>query len=144
LISPLASQPVIEASLAIPSDLHLSGAQNAAVARLAFAPQLSLAVLQRGSAKGTPDLWVCDVIARHRAFLREILLDGLLVKERILDKSRTEAALSGEVTRSKAHASAIIVQLYIECWLRRWAGTRTSPESLAAPIRAPEAAAGAA
>lgn len=111
---------MIEASLAIPSDLHLSGAQNAAVASRAFAPQLSSAVLQRGTAKGTPDLWLCDIIARHRAFLREILLDGLLIKERTLDKTRTEAALSGEVSRSKAQASAIIVQLYIESWLRRW------------------------
>lgn len=144
LISPLASQPLIEASLAIPSDLHLSGAESAAVARHAFAPQLSPAVLQRGTAKGTPDLWLRDIIARQRPFLREVLLDGLLIKEGILDKSRMEAALSGEVNRSKAHASALIVQLYIECWLRRWAGACTSPEYLAEPGGFPGSVAGAA
>jgi len=119
-LSPLASQPLCEAFLAIPGDFNIESSQSAAIARRAFAPQLSHAVLDRGKGKGAPDLWLTDVIAQNRPFLRELLLDGLLVRNGVLDKRKTEAALSDDINRSKALVSDIIVQLYIESWLRQW------------------------
>lgn len=120
-VSPLASQPLVEAFLAIPADFHICDSQNAAVARQAFASQLSADVLARGTAKGTPELWLRDTITRNRRFLRELLLDGLLVKERILDRRKVDDALSGSLTHAKSSVVDIITQLYIESWLRRWA-----------------------
>jgi asparagine synthase (glutamine-hydrolysing) len=122
LLSPLASQPIIEECLAIPADFHIAGAGSAAVARRAFGSLLSPEVLGRGKAKGNPEPWLSEVITRNRPFLRELLLEGILVRERILDKRKTDLALSGEITRSSARVADIIVQLYIEAWLRRWLG----------------------
>jgi asparagine synthase (glutamine-hydrolysing) len=129
-LSPLVSQPVVEASLTIPAQLHISGGAHAAVARRAFAPQLSTAVLSRGRSKGTSDYWLRDVIVRNRPFLRELLLEGALVKERILDRRKTELALSGEVSGSRVGVVDVLTQLYIECWLRRWTGNAGSDRPL--------------
>lgn len=122
LLAPLASQPVVEATLAIPADFHIAGSASAAVARRAFGHLLSAEVLGRGKAKGNPESWLSEVIGRNRPFLRELLLDGILVKERILDRRKTELALSSAFTRSKASVADLMVQLYIEAWLRRWMG----------------------
>lgn len=122
LVSPLASQPIVETSLGIPADFHIADSISAAVARRAFGPLLSPEVIRRGKAKGNPEPWLKGLIARNRAFLRDFLLDGILVRERILDKRRTELALSTELTGSNVRVVDIIVQLHIEAWLRRWIG----------------------
>lgn len=120
LFHPLASQPLVEAFLEIPTDLHVSGSENAAVARGAFASQLSPAVLSRGKGKGSPDLWLNEVILQNRPLLKELLLDGLLVRQGILDRRKVEGALSTDISRTQASLADIIVQLHIESWLRRW------------------------
>jgi asparagine synthase (glutamine-hydrolysing) len=132
LISPLASQPVIEAFLSIPADYHIAGSQNAAVSRRAFATLLSSEVLGRGTAKGTPEFWLRQIVAQNRPFLRELLLDGNLVKAGILDRHKVEDTLSGDLTAAKASVVDIITQLYIESWLSRWTGT-TGQKRVPAP-----------
>lgn len=119
-LSPLASQPLVEVFLSIPADLHITGSRSAAIARMAFASQLSREVLGRGRGKGTPELWLRDAIARNRPFVRELLLDGLLVKQGILDRGRIDASLSGSLTHERTSVVDIVTQLYIESWLRRW------------------------
>lgn len=119
-LHPLGSQPIIEAFLSIPAPFHISGAENAAVARAAFSSQLSSAVLNRGRGKCTADMWLADIVARNRPFLREFLLGGILTRERILDKSKIEAALSDRQLFSKTRVAELIAQLYIESWLRNW------------------------
>jgi len=125
-MSPLASQPLVEAFCSIPSRLHFLGAENGAVARRAFRAYLTDAILSRGTGKGSPDMWMKDVLLRNRVFLRELLLDGILVRERILDKSRLEAALSGAVSNSRVGLAELVIQLYIESWLRRWTTSEAS------------------
>lgn len=120
VMHPLASQPLVEAFLAIPSEYHIVGGKNAAVARASFAGQLSPEVLSRGTGKCTSGLWLEDIIFCNRAFLREFLLDGVLVRERLLDRRKTEDALSDKVDCSKTRVSDIVALLYIESWLRQW------------------------
>jgi asparagine synthase (glutamine-hydrolysing) len=121
-ISPLMSQPIVEHALRIASHLHVSGGHNRAVARHAFAPELSeLVVSRRG--KCSPSGWIQSVVDRNRDFLREMLLDGILVQERILDASKVERLLSREISRSTIHIAQVFVQLYVESWLRRWVGS---------------------
>lgn len=123
-LSPLASQPLVEAFLAIPPDFHITSSESAVVARRAFGSQLSPEVLNRGMGKGAPDLWLSDLIAHNRPFLREILLDGILVQQGILDRRKIEAALSERINQSKIPIAELFVQLYIEAWLRRWTAGR--------------------
>ena len=124
-IAPLSSQPVVETALRIPSYLHIRGAKSRAVARRAFGTDLTELVLARGAhAKGSPDLWIRDAVARNRTFMRELLLDGILIKERIIDRQKTTLALSSEMKSSKTLVNDLIAKLYIEAWLRRWTESR--------------------
>ncbi len=124
MLRPLASQPIVEAALRIPTYLHFSGGQNGAVARRAFGSRLSQEVLQRGKGKGTPELWMSDLLSQNSALLRETLLDGLLVGERILDRSRVERALTPNRSLPSTGVGELINQLQIEAWLRQWATKR--------------------
>ena len=119
-MTPLASQPLVESFSTIPSKLHFLAGENGAVARLAFREDLSAMVLERGTGKGTIDLWIQDLLAQNRNFLKSLLLDGILVRERILDRRKVELALSGSVSRSRVGVAEIMMQCYIEAWLRRW------------------------
>jgi asparagine synthase (glutamine-hydrolysing) len=121
MISPLMSQPLIEAALRIPSDLHFFGAQNGAVARAAFRADLCPEVLERGTAKGTPASWARSLLDHNAAFLKTLLLEGHLARAGILDRTKLNALLSQEVSRSRIGIAELIRQLYIELWLRRWA-----------------------
>jgi asparagine synthase (glutamine-hydrolysing) len=125
LVAPLASQPVAEICLRIPSYFCIRGSIDRAVARSAFSSDLPPSVLHR-TTKGTPEMWSRDVIRRNQSFLRSFLLDGILVREGILDPARVEAAFSNQVHASKAFVSDVIVQLYIEAWLRQWQAELTS------------------
>jgi asparagine synthase (glutamine-hydrolysing) len=119
-LSPLMSQPLVEISLRIPAYLHFKHGQNRAVARAAFADRLPMAVLQRGTGKGGPTLWSRDVMERNAAYVREYLLDGILVQRRLIDRNKVEAMLSPRIAKSTAIVGDVIAKLYIESWLRKW------------------------
>jgi asparagine synthase (glutamine-hydrolysing) len=119
-ISPLISQPLVETALRIPAYLHFTNAENRALARAAFADRLPAMVLQRGTGKGGPDLWAKDVVERNMEFLREYLLDGILVQRGLLDRRKVEAVVSPRIERSTAILSDVFTKLYIEAWLRKW------------------------
>jgi asparagine synthase (glutamine-hydrolysing) len=123
-IMPFASQPLVEAFCTIPSHLHFARAENGAVARKAFGTMISEDVLKRGIGKGTIDLWLQDLIPRNREFLQELMLDGVLVREGILDRDKIAAMISGAVSTSLVGTEDLVVQLYIESWLRRWMGVQ--------------------
>jgi asparagine synthase (glutamine-hydrolysing) len=133
VIAPLISQPLVEVALRVPSRFTIHEGQDRAVARLAFQDELTDAVLNRGTGKGTPLLWVRDTIERNRPFLRAVLLDGILVKERILDRKKLEALLTGDINKSLVNVSDIFIELYIEAWLRQWTQEGYTPIDHIAP-----------
>ena len=120
LLSPLASQPLVELALRIPAYLHCKYAQDRPIARMAFADVLPSDVLLRGLGKGGPTLWVKDVVEQNNEFLREYLLNGILVRERMLDRRKLDAVLSPRIVKSTVIATDIFAKLYIEAWLRKW------------------------
>lgn len=122
LISPIASQPLAEVCLRTPTYFNNRGARDRAVARAAFADVLPESVLLRAT-KGTPEPWTRDVVRRNQDFLREYLVDGILVQRGIVDRNRIEHALSNDVGDTRVPISDVIAQLYIEAWLRRWLST---------------------
>jgi asparagine synthase (glutamine-hydrolysing) len=126
-VSPLVSQPLIEIALRMPTYLHCKFALDRAVARTAFADALPPEILQRGQGKGGPTLWLREVIENNSAFLREFLLDGILVRRRLIDRKKLEAALSPRIAKSTVIAGDIFAKLYIEAWLRSWQKVETLP-----------------
>lgn len=118
-INPLVSQPVIELCLRIPTYLHAAHGVDRAVARTAFAADIPQEIVSR-TWKGAVDRHLQDLLVAHRPLLREVLVDGGLVKAGILDRKRLAVALSDVSVRSMSHASELFGYFCTEVWLRHW------------------------
>jgi asparagine synthase (glutamine-hydrolysing) len=105
--------------------LHCKSAQDRAVARTAFANALPTEILNRGLGKGGPDLWAKDVVENNSQFLREFLLEGILARQGLLDRTKLEAVLSPRIAKSSAIVGDIFAKLYIEAWLRKFQQLKT-------------------
>lgn len=92
-ISPLVSQPVVEACLRVPSWRWLAPGRDRAIARSAFAPDLPEAIVSRRS-KGTPTGFVAALFDRHRRTIRDMLLGGKLADFHLIDERKLSLALS--------------------------------------------------
>lgn len=119
-VHPLVSQPLVEIALRLPSHLHCRFATDRAAARAAFADVLPEEILQRGLGKGGPTLWAKDVVEANSGFLRDFLLGGILVRQRLIDPAKLEAVLSRRISKSSVVVGDIFAKLYIEAWLRQW------------------------
>lgn len=118
-VPPILSQPIVELCLQIPSYLNIRGGWDRAIARSAFADKLSREVRERTS-KGTPDEYVRRLVANNSAFLREFLLDGVLVEQKLVDRQKTEAALPGANARSTCPVGTLLKHMCMEAWARQW------------------------
>lgn len=124
-IRPLLSQPLIELCLQTPTYVLAAGGVDRAVARSAFAGAVPSKIIHRRS-KGGIDAYLEQLLRRNLKFVREFLLDGLLVKERLLDRVRLENALADVGTRRTREAGEILAHhLPLEAWARSWTVPRT-------------------
>jgi asparagine synthase (glutamine-hydrolysing) len=121
LLSPLLAQPVVERCLRIPSWRWSSGGQNRSVAREAFRSALPEIVVDRRS-KGGPDTFSRDVALARRRQVREMLLDGALVRHDILDRRAIENALSERALLAEARHSHLLHLVDVEAWIAHWSG----------------------
>lgn len=96
IIFPLLSQPLMETCLAIPSWLWCAGGRNRAVARAAFEPLLPPIAVGRQS-KGAFDSLCMQAAIANRVQLRDLLLDGALAREGLLDLPAIQLALDAAV-----------------------------------------------
>ncbi|MBY8823319.1 asparagine synthase-related protein [Sphingomonas colocasiae] len=119
-VLPLLAQPIVEACLSIPRWRWCEGGENRAVARRAFAGRLPEAIVHRRS-KGGPDAFCVEIVERNRAGIRAHLLDGLLVREGLVDGASAEASIAcGEAERGDVHRILALVDA--EAWARHWSG----------------------
>jgi asparagine synthase (glutamine-hydrolysing) len=117
-INPLMSQPMLELCLRIPTWLHAAHGKDRVIARAAFEPDLPRQIVQR-TWKGSAEGHLRGMLMAHIANIRELLLEGELVKGGILDRKRVAAALSLAPTREATHAAEIFGYLCTEVWLRQ-------------------------
>lgn len=118
-ISPLVAQPVIEAALRVRSWLWFANGRDRAVIRRALAGRLPAAVVNR-TGKGTPAGFMGDVVEDYRGRLRELLLDGLLVRHGIADRAEIEAELASTALTPGNRFSRLLVVADAERWTRVW------------------------
>lgn len=117
---PLLSQPVMEACLRTPSWMWISGGQNRAVARSAFATQLPKDVLERRS-KGTFMNYTAGIYSRNKETIRQFLLEGHLQSRGLLDPHELNRFLDNQFP-SRGHSFMRIFSLcMIENWIRNHA-----------------------
>jgi asparagine synthase (glutamine-hydrolysing) len=114
---PLLSQPVVEACLAVPSWMWITGGRNRAVARLAFADVLPPVVLHRRS-KGMFSQYNAAFYNRNKAAMRRFLLEGRLNDRRLLDaQALSDFFERPQVPRDRSYMR-IIDLCRTENWLR--------------------------
>ena len=118
LVNPLLSQPLVELCLALPTWLLTHGGRGRALARRAFARELPREIATRQS-KGGLEEHVAAILHRNLDLARELLLDGQLVRQGLLDRSKVEAALAGRASAVHAYLGEIHECIAIEAWLRR-------------------------
>jgi asparagine synthase (glutamine-hydrolysing) len=118
-ISPLFSQPVMELCLRIPTYVLTHDGWDRAVARRAFYHDLPPQIRNRRN-KGGIEEHLRFTLEHNRGFLRELLLDGALVREGVVDRTRLAEVLSGRASRIAAGSGELLEYAGIEAWLRRW------------------------
>jgi len=116
-VSPLCAQPVFETCARIPIDIHFDGGRSRGLARRAFADVVPVPILRR-QWKDRPLRFFEEVIQRNLPFMREHLLEGVLARQGILDRTAVEQALEGGPTRSGAVSGEIFSHLDLELWIR--------------------------
>ncbi|MET0659940.1 MAG: asparagine synthase-related protein, partial [Steroidobacteraceae bacterium] len=117
-VAPLFSQPMLEVCLRIPVDVLTTGGWGRAIARRAFRHDLPHEIATRRG-KGGPDVYVRNVLDRNLGFIREMLLEGQLIRQQWIDRPKLEAALSRDPTRAASGDMEIYDYLNVEAWLQR-------------------------
>lgn len=117
---PLLSQPVMEACLRVPSWMWISGGQNRAVARAAFAAQLPQDVLERRS-KGTFMNYTFAVYRKNKEAMGRFLLDGHLRSRGLLDPHKLNLFLESPLPARDHSFMRIFDLCMIENWVRNHA-----------------------
>lgn len=118
ICSPLLAQPVMETCLRIPTWLWFEGGQNRSVAREAFRDMLPGTVIGRRT-KAAFDSLGARVVRSNVPILRELLLDGVLVRRGIANPTAIDAALG----RAMADGELVVDLLAIadaEAWASAW------------------------
>jgi asparagine synthase (glutamine-hydrolysing) len=123
VLTPLMSQPIMEACFAVPSWEWRADGRDRSLARRAFAADLPPAVLNR-RIKGTPSRFAARLLNHFRSPIRERLLGGRLAAHRIIDIAALEEVLTGESPVPDLERVRILELVNAEAWLEHWAARR--------------------
>jgi asparagine synthase (glutamine-hydrolysing) len=134
---PLMSQPLIELCLRTPTYVLIKNGMDRATARRAFAPDLPAEIIKRRN-KGRIDQHIRNIVDDNLQFIREMLLNGRLVKEGLLHRASLDLYLTRERSPADFQYSEILQEyLCIEAWLTRSLEDRafaTAPDSLSGSL----------
>jgi asparagine synthase (glutamine-hydrolysing) len=132
VIAPLYAQPVLELLLRIPVYRHFEDGRERGLARRAFAQDLPPEIARRLWKDRAPGFYD-QLIDCNRKFLREVLLDGVLVRERLLSAAAVDDALSDRVAKNPVLPGEVFRHLDVEIWARCWMQPGRSSKDLAEP-----------
>jgi asparagine synthase (glutamine-hydrolysing) len=123
---PLISQPLVELCLRLPTYLLITSGVDRALARRAFANDLPAEIARR-QAKGRADQHVRNMLDANLEFVREFLLDGLMVRRGLLNREALELYLTRERSPADFQYSEILQEhVCTEAWLRTWLTTSSA------------------
>ena len=119
IVSPLYAQPAVELFLRIPIHVHAAGGHDRGLARRAFAREVPEPILRREWKDRAPGFH-SEVLLRNLDFVREVFLEGVLVREGLLDRAAVEAALAPGPSKTEVLPVEIYRHLDVEIWARYW------------------------
>jgi len=114
----LASAPIVELALRIPTDVHSIGGIDRAVERAAFQNDLPEEIVTRRS-KGGVTRHFSRVLLENHAFVTELLNDGMLLKERLIDPQKLRERLSLDYISRIDGVESLLNCVAAEAWLQR-------------------------
>lgn len=117
-IAPLLSQPLIEVCLRIAPATHTAGGWGRALARRAFDDRLPAPIRNRRD-KGGIEAHARATVERNRPLLRELLLEGELVRAGLLVREPLKRALAGR-PEIKTQSGELLEYASMEAWLQCW------------------------
>jgi asparagine synthase (glutamine-hydrolysing) len=116
---PLLSQPLMKLCLQIPVYRLLEGGRPRGLARSAFKSYVPTEIFNRES-KGQTSTFLTGILRRSSGFLRDLLLDGVLVREGILDRKSLEPhLLHGQPLRNE-QLFPLFASIAAEVWVQSW------------------------
>ena len=110
---------MVEWCLGLPIDLLTAGGRDRALARDAFVDRLPTEIRNRSS-KGDLTAFLGRQIVADLPFLRDHLLDGRLVQQGVIDRTRLEAALDRDRIQWQGGFAELSLAAVIESWVRHW------------------------
>lgn len=116
IVRPLISQPVVECCLRVPSHILKRGSKRNLVSA-AFSNDLPPEIVGCADRSGPLEYWQ-SVVLNSVDTIREVLVDGLLVREGLLDRAKLQLALNGRSTVDGYAATTIVSSLIAEKWAR--------------------------
>lgn len=119
-LHPLYAQPVVELCLSIPLYVHFLNGCDRGLARSAFAEELPQPIARRQWKDRNANVNT-ELVANNLPLLRELMLDGVLVRKGYLDRAALERALSHTPQKGSADLSVLLQHLDIELWALNWA-----------------------
>jgi asparagine synthase (glutamine-hydrolysing) len=123
-IDPFNSQPVWEFVLSTPTYVLLNNGVSRGLARMAFRDQLPEEIRRRQT-KGTGTPFYQHVVRQNLGLLREHLLEGHLVRQGYVSRTRLEHCLLAPEPFLIFPASGLLLYLAAEIWLQAWIGHRS-------------------
>lgn len=118
-IYPLVSQPILEAAARIPSYYLIYGGLPRGLARAAFGHILPDDVRCRVSKGGISNLFDSFFLKESNK-IKEIILDGVLIKNGIINKIGVEKAFNRGISGGSVRRQIVMSALSIELWCRYW------------------------
>jgi asparagine synthase (glutamine-hydrolysing) len=113
------TQPIIETCLRVPSWVMTYGGVDRGLARKAFQKDLPQDIVRRFS-KSAPSEYYNDIYDHNLDFLREYLLDGVMVRDGVLLRDKVAAVFEKSDPRLNAKKFMILSYFATEVWLRGW------------------------
>lgn len=114
---PLLSQPLMEVCLQIPTYLLLRGGRERGLAREAFADRVPREILQRRD-KGSIVSHATEMVRQSESFVRELLLDGGLVRARVIARRELEPYIVQGQPLREEHLLPLLACIAAEVWVR--------------------------
>lgn len=119
VIHPMLSQPVVESCLRMPTWQLTRDGRERGLARTAFERSLPPEITTRTS-KGDLSEHYARLLCLNESFVRESLMDGILMRERMLDRDGLDQTIKSVTRLHGPEAPAVLRTLAIEAWVRHW------------------------
>ncbi|WP_177204137.1 asparagine synthase-related protein [Sphingobium sp. AP50] len=123
MVTPLMAQPVMETCLTIPSWKWISGGRNRSIARDAFRRRLPQKIADRRGKPG-PARFSFEILKSFESRLKQMLLDGILAEQGIIDRGKVEAACGAIATLDGTQGRRLLQLADAESWCRHWSGRK--------------------